>query len=52
MNIYDDNDMRRRRRENLMKQSETASPAGEFTAVLLFSAAARAHTYTLYMSTH
>ena len=52
MNIYDDNDMRRRRRSYCMKTSDTASPAGEFTAVMLFRAAARAQLYTLYMSQH
>ena len=52
MNMYEGNDMRRRRRSYCMKTSDTASPVGEFTAVMLFCAAARAHSYTLYMSTH
>ena len=50
MNMYEDNDMRRRRRSYCMKTSDTASPVGEFTAVKLFRAAARAQSYTLYMS--
>ena len=52
MNMYEDNDMRRRTHENFVKTSDTASPVGEFTAVMLFRAAARAQPYTLYMSTH
>ena len=52
MNMYEDNDMRRRRRSYCMKTSDTASPVGEFTAVMLFCAAARAQPYTLYMSQH
>ena len=52
MNMYEDNDMRRRTRENFEKTSDTASPVGEFTAVMLFCAAARAQPYTLYMSQH
>ena len=50
VNIYEDNDMRRRRRSYCMKTSDTASPMGEFTAVILFRAAARAQSYTLYMT--
>ena len=50
MKINEANDMRRRTRENFEKSSETASPMGEFTAVMLFCAAARAHSYTLHMS--
>ena len=52
MNMYEDNDMRRRTRENFEKSSETASLAREFTALMLFCAAARAQPYTLYMSQH
>ena len=49
MNIYEGNEMRRRTRANFEKTSDTASPVGEFTAVMLFRAAARAPSYTLYM---
>ena len=52
MNMYEDNDMRRRTHENFEKSSETASPTREFTALMLFCAAARAQPYTLYMSQH
>ena len=50
MNIHEGNEMRRRTRANFEKTSDTASPVGEFTAVMLFCAAARAQSYTLYMS--
>ena len=50
MKMYEDNDMRRRRRSYCVKTSDTASPVGEFTAVMLFRAAAWAQSYTLYMS--
>ncbi len=50
MNIHEGNEMRRRTRANFEKTSDTASPVGEFTAVMLFRAAARAQSYTLYMS--
>ena len=49
MNIHEGNEMRRRTRANFEKTSDTASPVGEFTAVMLPCAAARAQSYTLYM---
>ena len=38
MNINEANDMHRRTRENFRKPSETASPTGKFTALMLFCA--------------
>ena len=36
INIHEGNEMRRRTRANFEKTSDTASPMGEFTAVMLF----------------
>ena len=36
MNIHEGNEMRRRTRANFEKTSDTASPVGEFTAVMPF----------------